>query len=168
MRERDAANQTSSSSSNSSSVVDVHFQLKTSSQESSLDEQEKAHLKHTKAKQNGLDTNVNSVTFNEQISKVVVRKPSEVSPSSAHNSFHWRRLLRKRVPIVDWLPKYKSQYLFTDMVAGFTIGIMNIPQCLSYALLASVEPVIGLYTSFFPAVAYTVLGSCRHLNLGRS
>ena len=34
-----------------------------------------------------------------------------------------------RVPIISWLPKYKiKEYLLPDLLSGFTVGIMNIPQ----------------------------------------
>lgn len=75
--------------------------------------------------------------------------------------------VKKRVPIVDWLPKYKpKKYLLPDAMAGLTVGIMNIPQGLAYALLATLNPIYGLYVSFFPIIVYTILGTCRHLIIG--
>lgn len=39
--------------------------------------------------------------------------------------------LTSRLPILDWLPKYKlNTYIIPDMVAGLTVGVMNIPQVL--------------------------------------
>ena len=37
--------------------------------------------------------------------------------------------LYKRIPILNWLPNYKAKSnLIPDLVAGLTVGIMNIPQ----------------------------------------
>lgn len=78
----------------------------------------------------------------------------------------YKSLIRKRIPIIGWLPNYKLNYLFTDLIAGLTVGIMNIPQSLAYSLIATLNPVNGLYISFFPSLIYTFFGSCKHLTIG--
>lgn len=38
-------------------------------------------------------------------------------------------LLKKRVPVCNWLPKYKlRKWILGDIVAGLTVGIVHIPQ----------------------------------------
>ena len=32
------------------------------------------------------------------------------------------------VPIIRWISKYRMKYLSVDIIAGITIGILNIPQ----------------------------------------
>ena len=38
---------------------------------------------------------------------------------------------------------------------------------LAFALLANVPPIYGLYASFLPTVIYALLGSSRHLSVGK-
>ncbi|XP_030625582.1 solute carrier family 26 member 10 [Chanos chanos] len=76
-------------------------------------------------------------------------------------------LLKERVPIFDWLPKYKlRKWILGDIVAGLTVGILHIPQGMAFALLTSVAPIYGLYTSFFPVVLYMLFGTGRHVSTG--
>ncbi|KAG1953311.1 pendrin [Pimephales promelas] len=71
------------------------------------------------------------------------------------------------LPIVDWLPKYPvKQWLPSDVVSGVTTGLVCCLQGVAYALLASVAPVYGLYSAFFPILTYFVLGTSRHISVG--
>ncbi|XP_078277162.1 solute carrier family 26 member 9-like [Rhinoraja longicauda] len=67
-------------------------------------------------------------------------------------------------PIISWLPKYnfKKAFIF-DVIAGISGGTIQVPQGMAFALLASLPPVNGLYSSFFPLIIYFFLGSIHHM-----
>ncbi|XP_067927972.1 prestin-like isoform X2 [Watersipora subatra] len=79
----------------------------------------------------------------------------------------WKDFLYKFFPFVTIMGNYSlSDDLTGDIVAGLTVGIMNIPQGMAYALLASMPPIYGLYVSFFPPLVYFFLGGSRHISVG--
>ncbi|KAJ0091180.1 hypothetical protein Patl1_13209 [Pistacia atlantica] len=69
-------------------------------------------------------------------------------------------------PILQWAPTYNLALFRSDLIAGLTIASLAIPQGISYAKLANLPPVIGLYSSFVPPLIYSVLGSSRHIGIG--
>ncbi|XP_063164115.1 prestin [Candoia aspera] len=70
-------------------------------------------------------------------------------------------------PILTWLPHYPvKEYLMKDVISGISTGVMQLPQGLAYASLASVPPVFGLYSSFYPVFLYTFFGTSRHISIG--
>ncbi|XP_042496961.1 probable sulfate transporter 3.4 [Macadamia integrifolia] len=69
-------------------------------------------------------------------------------------------------PIFQWAPTYNLSLLKSDVISGFTIASLAIPQGISYAKLANLPPIIGLYSSFVPPLIYAILGSSRHLAVG--
>ncbi|WP_378184959.1 SulP family inorganic anion transporter [Aquimarina sp. W85] len=75
-------------------------------------------------------------------------------------------MLQKYLPILQWLPKYKKNYLSGDIAAGITVGIMLIPQGMAYAMIAGLPPVFGLYASLIPQIIYALLGTSRQLAVG--
>jgi sodium-independent sulfate anion transporter 11 len=56
------------------------------------------------------------------------------------------KLASRRVPILAWLPKYNSEKLLSDIIAGITVGLTVMPQGLAYATLAGLEPQVLLHT----------------------
>ncbi|CAN6215155.1 unnamed protein product [Urochloa humidicola] len=69
-------------------------------------------------------------------------------------------------PIFQWGSAYNPRLLRSDLVAGLTIASLAIPQGISYAKLANLPPIVGLYSSFVPPLIYSLLGSSRDLAVG--
>jgi sulfate transporter 4 len=71
------------------------------------------------------------------------------------------------LPFFRWMQTYdfKSNIL-TDIMAGVTVGVMVIPQSMSYAKLAGLPVEYGLYSAFVPVYAYSLWGSSQQLAIG--
>ncbi|KAM3613127.1 uncharacterized protein V6R79_020950 [Siganus canaliculatus] len=71
------------------------------------------------------------------------------------------------VPILTWLPRYQlREWLLGDVMSGLIVGILLVPQSIAYSLLASQDPIYGIYTSFFASIIYAILGTSRHISVG--
>jgi MFS superfamily sulfate permease-like transporter len=81
----------------------------------------------------------------------------------------FQQKLLQFLPILQWLPEYPkdlSENLKGDLVAGLTVAVIAIPQTLSYASLASIPPIYGLYSAIVPPFLYTIFGTSRVLSVG--
>ena len=74
-------------------------------------------------------------------------------------------MLKRYIPILQWLPNYQSRDLKGDLAAGLTVGVMLIPQGMAYAMLAGMPPIYGLYASIIPLVLYAIFGTSRQLSV---
>lgn len=75
-------------------------------------------------------------------------------------------MLSRHLPILEWGRTYSGATLSADLLAAVIVTIMLIPQSLAYALLAGLPPVVGLYASILPLVAYALFGTSRTLAVG--
>lgn len=95
---------------------------------------------------------------------------SERIRTQCRDYFSKRKLIKTmhaNFPFIGLLRKYKlKESLANDVISGLTVGIMQIPQGMAYALLGSLPPIVGLYTSFFGPLIYFFLGTSRHASMG--
>lgn len=66
-----------------------------------------------------------------------------------------------KFPIIGWLPQYNYRWLINDVIAGLTIGLMLIPQALSYAKIAKIPVEYGLMSSWLPSGIYVFMGTSK-------
>ncbi|SPP74903.1 sodium-independent sulfate anion transporter [Drosophila guanche] len=73
--------------------------------------------------------------------------------------------ITNKFPILQWLPRYRIEYLMQDFIAGFTVGLTTIPQAIAYGVVAGLEPQYGLYSAFMGCFTYIVFGSCKDVTI---
>jgi SulP family sulfate permease len=78
------------------------------------------------------------------------------------------RTLKSFFPIVDWLPKYQKTWLRGDVIAALTLWALLVPEAMAYAGIAGMPPETGLYAAPLALLAYAILGTSKHLNVGPS
>lgn len=71
--------------------------------------------------------------------------------------------LKKYIPILGWLPKYKSSWLRMDLIAGLTVVALLVPEGMAYAELAGVPPQTAFYAAPAGLILYAIFGSSKQL-----
>jgi high affinity sulfate transporter 1 len=75
-------------------------------------------------------------------------------------------IAQQLLPVVDWLPAYRRNWLVPDVLAGLAIWAVMVPEGMAYAGIVGVPPIMGLYTIIPPLIVYAVLGTSRVLVVG--
>jgi MFS superfamily sulfate permease-like transporter len=70
------------------------------------------------------------------------------------------------LPILDWLPGYRRDWLLPDVLAGVALWAVMVPEGMAYAGIVGVPPIMGLYTIVPALLAYALLGTSRQLVVG--
>lgn len=78
--------------------------------------------------------------------------------SELHDTLHARLAFMYLKPMVLLLQ--------LDVLAGIAVGFTVVPQSMSYAGIAGVPAVYGLYGAFLPVFTYSIFGSCKQLGVG--
>src|SRR5580704_12304181 len=66
-------------------------------------------------------------------------------------------------PLFQGMRPFQRGAITKNLLAGFTLAAMNIPQSLGYATIAGMPVITGLYTLLFPLIAFAVFGASRYL-----
>eukprot|EP00510_Aplanochytrium_minuta_P004374 CAMPEP_0184020032 /NCGR_PEP_ID=MMETSP0954-20121128/9115_1 /TAXON_ID=627963 /ORGANISM="Aplanochytrium sp, Strain PBS07" /LENGTH=719 /DNA_ID=CAMNT_0026301831 /DNA_START=87 /DNA_END=2246 /DNA_ORIENTATION=+ len=106
-----------------------------------------------------------SKLHNEISNKVKGASCSSLSCSKCCNQRCLKKYVNKYIPITRWLPRYKFKNFPSDLSTGLTLGIILVPQALSYGLLAGL-PDYGLYASLMAPCIYAFLGTSIEASLG--
>ena len=73
--------------------------------------------------------------------------------------------LSNYIPVLDWLPRYRKEWLRLDVVAGITTAAVVIPKAMAYAVIAGLPVEAGLYVALVPMLVYALLGTSRPLSM---
>jgi SulP family sulfate permease len=76
--------------------------------------------------------------------------------------------LARFIPLLGWLPGYKSSWLRLDLIAGLTVTALVVPKALGYAGIAGVPIQYGLYAAAAGALLYAFFGTSRQISTGPS
>ncbi|RCK59618.1 Sulfate permease 1 [Candida viswanathii] len=84
----------------------------------------------------------------------------------AHPLIQIRDYLLSLFPILKWILHYNLRWAYSDLVAGVTVGVVLVPQSMSYAQLAGLEPQYGLYSSFVGVFIYSFFATSKDVSIG--
>ena len=82
---------------------------------------------------------------------------------------HTRTLTDRLARLAPGLPAllgYRRADLPHDLMAGLSVAAVALPVGVAYAQLAGFNPVVGLYVSILPLLAYALFGTSRQLVVG--
>ncbi|KAJ7172701.1 sulfate transporter family-domain-containing protein [Mycena filopes] len=69
-------------------------------------------------------------------------------------------------PILQWISRYNLGWLSGDVVAGLTVGMVLVPQSMSYAQIATLPTQYGLYSSFVGVTVYCLFATSKDVSIG--
>jgi sulfate permease, SulP family len=87
---------------------------------------------------------------------------TETSPSAVSS----RVIRRSRWPVLRSLQGYRPSFVTHDLVAGFTLVAIAIPEQLATARLGGFSPQIGFFAFLAGSIAFALFGSNRFLSVG--
>lgn len=76
------------------------------------------------------------------------------------------KTLKRRLPIIQWLPLYNTTKLLQDIIAGITVALTAIPQGIAYAVVVGLSPEYGLYGGLMGGFVYLFFGTSKDVTVG--
>ncbi|KAE9410740.1 sulfate permease [Gymnopus androsaceus JB14] len=112
----------------------------------------------------------------KELGKKIIDYPEETVPvvsvkdwsSQFFKSPVWPAInyVRRLFPIVGWIARYNLGWLTGDLIAGITVGIVLVPQSMSYATIATLPVQYGLYSSFIGVLVYCFFATSKDVSIG--
>jgi sulfate permease, SulP family len=79
-----------------------------------------------------------------------------------------KSVLVKYLPILDWLPRYKREWLRFDLIAAVSVWALLVPQSIAYGSIAGVPAQYGLYAALGALIGYALFGTSGQMITGPS
>lgn len=76
--------------------------------------------------------------------------------------------IRSHLPVLEWLPAYRREWLKGDLAAGIAVTALVVPKNLGYADIAGIPLQNGLYAAAAGALLYALFGTSRQISTGPS
>ncbi|KAF8448683.1 sulfate permease [Boletus edulis BED1] len=115
-------------------------------------------------------------SFVKRVGKKVIAYPEDSVPVVSTSTYFKSRVedpkqsvinyFSNLFPILGWITRYNAGWLTGDLIAGLTVGIVVVPQGMSYAQLATLPPQYGLYTSFVGLLTYCFFATSKDVSIG--
>ncbi|WFD02300.1 hypothetical protein MOBT1_000982 [Malassezia obtusa] len=74
--------------------------------------------------------------------------------------------LEELFPFRRWILSYNLNWAAGDLISGITVGLVVVPQSMSYAAVAGLKPEFGLYASFVGVVIYALFATSKDVTIG--
>jgi SulP family sulfate permease len=74
-----------------------------------------------------------------------------------------RRGAARILPILEWLPSYRREWLARDVIAGLVVTSLLVPEGMAYAQIAGMPPETAFYVAPPALVLYAMFASSRRL-----
>ncbi|XP_027457380.2 testis anion transporter 1 isoform X2 [Zalophus californianus] len=97
---------------------------------------------------------------------------NQVEPRPGTASCSWHKFLRCLLtifPFLEWTCLYRfKDWLLGDLLAGITVGFVQVPQALTFSLLTRqlIPPLNVCYAAFCSSAIYAIFGSCHQMSIG--
>ena len=76
--------------------------------------------------------------------------------------------LRSYIPMLDWLPHYRSEWLRFDIISALSVWALLVPQGIAYSSIAGVPAQYGLYAALGSLLGYALFGTSAQVVTGPS
>ncbi|TRM56515.1 sulfate transporter family-domain-containing protein [Schizophyllum amplum] len=112
----------------------------------------------------------------KKLGKRIIAHPEETVPVVSTRDWFEERSFDPKVAVVDyltslfpifgWITRYNLGWLSGDIIAGLTVGMVLVPQGMSYAQIATLSPEYGLYSSFVGVLIYCLFATSKDVSIG--
>ncbi|GJN87603.1 hypothetical protein Rhopal_000558-T1 [Rhodotorula paludigena] len=95
------------------------------------------------------------------VSETLKRAVHGTQPAKAAGAY-----VKRLFPFTQWILHYNLRWALGDLIAGITVGLVLVPQAMSYARIATLPLEYGLYSSFVGVCVYALFATSKDVTIG--